>query len=88
MTHIEQLHLEAIQKDKTVRKQLCVNDWGTSDLEITVSKKSAEITEQIACEFAECLIFHITSGFNNKSTKELFHRNKETSNVNGIAIAV
>lgn len=53
MTHIEQLHLDAIQKDKTVRKHLCVNDWGTSDLEITVAKKSAEITKQIACDFMD-----------------------------------
>lgn len=53
MNKIEKLHLDAIQKDKGVRKQLCVNDFGTSDLEKTVASKSAEITQQIAIEFAE-----------------------------------
>ena len=37
MTHIEQLHLDAMR-------------WVTT---IQAAKKSAEITEQIACEFAE-----------------------------------
>ncbi len=53
MNKIEQMHLDAIQNDKHIRKQLCVNDFGTSDLEKTVASKSAEITEQIAIEFAE-----------------------------------
>jgi hypothetical protein len=43
MTHIEQLHLEAIQKDKEIRKYLCENDFGTSKLEIIVAKKSAHV---------------------------------------------
>jgi hypothetical protein len=30
MKHIEQLHLEAIQKDKEIRKYLCENDFLTS----------------------------------------------------------
>jgi hypothetical protein len=53
MNKIEQMHLDSIQNDKHIRKQLCVNDFGTSDLEKTVAAKSAEITEQIAIEFAE-----------------------------------
>jgi hypothetical protein len=53
MTHIEQLHLEAIQKDKEIRKYLCENDFGTSKLEIIVAKKSAKTTKNIAIEFAQ-----------------------------------
>lgn len=51
-------HLEAIQNDKAVRKQLCVNDFATSDLERTVATKSAEITEQIAIEFGKFISNH------------------------------
>lgn len=53
MNKLEELHLDSLQKDKHVRKQLCVNEFGTSKLEESVATKSAEITEQIAIEFAE-----------------------------------
>jgi hypothetical protein len=55
MNKIEQMHLDVIQNDKHIRKQLCVNDFGTSDLEKTVASKSAEITQQIAIEFGNFL---------------------------------
>lgn len=55
MNKIEQMHLDSIQNDKHIRKQLCVNDFGTSDLEKTIAAKSAEITKQIAIEFADWL---------------------------------
>ena len=42
-------------KIKLIRKQLCVNNFGTSDLEKTVASKSAEITEQVAIEFGNFL---------------------------------
>jgi len=71
MTHIEKLHLEAIQNDKSVRKQLCVNDFGTSKLEMIVAEKSAEITEQIAIEFAQWVDRNKFNIFN-LSFKELF----------------
>ena len=69
MTHIEQLHLEAIQKDKEIRKYLCENDFGTSKLEIIVAKKSAKTTKNIAIEFA---IFF--SGVMPKNCKEIMRR--------------
>jgi hypothetical protein len=87
MTHIEQLHLEAIQKDKEIRKYLCENDFGTSKLEIIVAKKSAKITRSIAIDFAEWLIGIKSSiAYNDetclrlykKSTKDLFQQYLKT----------
>ncbi len=76
MNKIEQMHLDAIQNNKSVRKQLCINDFGTSPLELTVASKSAEITEQIAIEFSEWqqrLLFSDNSDYLiDKTTKELF----------------
>lgn len=50
--NIEQLHLDVIQSDKYIRTQLCVNDWGTSNLEEAVAKRAAEITKNVAIDFA------------------------------------
>jgi hypothetical protein len=69
MTHIEQLHLDAIQKDKEIRKYLCENDLGTSKLEIMVAKKSAKTTKNITIEFA---IFF--SGVMPMNCKEIMRR--------------
>ena len=52
---LEPMHLDVIQNDKNIRKHLCVNNFGTSDLEKTVASKSAEITEQVAIEFGNFL---------------------------------
>ena len=49
MTHIEQLHLEAINNSKFEAPYSPIPQIA----ENVAAKKSAEITEQIACEFAE-----------------------------------
>ena len=76
MNKIEQLHLDAIQNDNHIRKQLCVNDFGTSDLEKTVASKSAEITEQIAIEFWAWMRENDTSDnaeqYGNYTDKDIF----------------
>ena len=53
MNTLEKLHLDSIQTNKEVRKQLCVNDFGTSGLERQVSTTAAGITKNIAIEFAK-----------------------------------
>jgi hypothetical protein len=55
MTHIEQLHLEAIEESKdyidtVTAYAMPVFAWGVK--EEAAAFKSAEITENIACEFA------------------------------------
>ena len=82
MTHIEQLHLEAIQNDKSVRKYFCVNDFGTSKLEMIVAKKSAEITKNIAIEFV-MWIYYNEEWVSSKTNEELFQeylKSKENKN--------
>jgi hypothetical protein len=53
MTHIEQLHLEAIEESKDHIDTLTGYVWGIK--EAAAAKKSAEITENIACDFAKWL---------------------------------
>ena len=60
MTHIEQLHLDAINNSKYFSRQIEEN---------VAARKSAEITEQIACEFA---IFF--SGVMPMNCKEIMRR--------------
>lgn len=75
MNTLEELHLDSLQKDKHVRKQLCVNDFGTSKLEESVASKSAEITEQISIEFLEWCNYQVVNpqkvlGFDKRVTPQ------------------
>jgi len=54
---IEQMHLDVIQNDKNIRKQLCVNNFGTSDLEKTVASKSECLPKKETVEEAAEIIY-------------------------------
>lgn len=51
MNKIKKLHLNSLQSNKDARKQLCVNNFGTSRLEEEISEQSAKITKDIAIKF-------------------------------------
>lgn len=58
MTHVEQLHLEAIESNVYIRQEYGEDRQDDNSSIANISKaasKSAEITEQISCEFAEWL---------------------------------
>lgn len=94
MTHIEQLHLDAIDSEVYIAYRLYEDRVVGTD---EAAKKSAEITKQIAIEFAEWLMdikSSIAYGdetctrLYKKSTKELFQEylkskeNETTTNKN------
>jgi hypothetical protein len=86
MTHIEQLHLEAITSEVYIITEYGQDQIADAD---KAAIKSAEVTENIACEFAEWInnrgytlvansFFKSLIDLNGKSTKELFQEYLKT----------
>jgi hypothetical protein len=86
MTHIEKLHLDAITSEVYIIPKYGQDEIADAD---KAAAKSAEVTENIACEFAEWInnrgYTQVEDGFfaslidlNGKSTKQLFQEYLKT----------